>query len=115
MVKEVIIGNGVRITESDDMGIFIHYKSISGKVFGVSLGSTKDTPGHTWAKELLDKYYPPIANQIDHVVMRDAIKLFFNEMVAECSGSDNGIDAVLNDYVTDKALRPFMECYISKI
>ena len=44
-----------------------------------------------------------------------AIELFFNEMVAECSGSDNGVDAVLDDYVTDNALRPFMEYYISKL
>ena len=45
----------------------------------------------------------------------EAIELFFNEMVSECSGMDNGFDAVLNDYVTDEALRPFMEYYLSKL
>ena len=58
---------------------------------------------------------PTVSGHVEPVVMRDAIKLFFNEMVAECSGSDNGVDAVLDDYVTDNALRPFMEYYISKI
>ena len=42
-----------------------------------------------------------------------AIELFFNQMVLECSGTDNGVDAVLDDYVVDNALRPFMEYYIS--
>ena len=46
---------------------------------------------------------------------QEAIRLFFNEMVSECSGTDNGVDAVLDDFVTDNALRPFMENYISKI
>ncbi len=53
--------------------------------------------------------------RVDPVVIRDAIELFFNEMVVECSGSDNGVDAVLDDYVINNKLRPFMEHYISKI
>ena len=55
------------------------------------------------------------SGRVEPVVIRDAIELFFNEMVAECSGSDNGVDAVLDDYVTNNKLRPFMEYYISKI
>lgn len=62
-----------------------------------------------------DEKQPTVASPIEPVVIRDAIKLFFNEMVAECSGSDNGVDAALDDYVTDNALRPFMDYYISKI
>lgn len=43
------------------------------------------------------------------------IRLFFNEMVDECSGTDNGVDAALDDYIVDTALRPFMEYYISRL
>ena len=43
------------------------------------------------------------------------IESFFNKMVAECSGTDNGVDAVLDDYIVDNALRPFMEYYVSKL
>jgi hypothetical protein len=53
MAKEFIVGEGVRITESDDMGIFIHFESISGNQTGQFLGNTSDTPGHKWASELL--------------------------------------------------------------
>ena len=52
-MKEIKIGKGIRLTESDDMGIFIHYKSISGNETGMFLGNTDDTPGHKWAEELL--------------------------------------------------------------
>jgi hypothetical protein len=52
--------------------------------------------------------------------MRDKEKIeviegFFSEMISECSGSDNGVDAVLDDYITDNALRPFKDYYISKL
>jgi len=40
---------------------------------------------------------------------------FFNEMVAECSGMDNGFDAVLDDFVVDNALRPFTEYYTKNL
>ena len=53
MAKEFIVGNGVRITESDDMGIFIHFESLSGNQTGQFLGNTNDTAGHLWASELL--------------------------------------------------------------
>jgi len=43
------------------------------------------------------------------------INEFFNEMIAECSGSDNGVDAVLDDFVVDNALRPFTEYYITQL
>lgn len=49
------------------------------------------------------------------VAKQVAVTEFFNEMVAECSGSDNGVDAVLDDYVTDNSLRPFMEYYVRNI
>ena len=53
--KEVKLSHGVKITESEDMGIFIHYKSISGNDTGMFLGNDEDTPGHLWARELLDR------------------------------------------------------------
>jgi hypothetical protein len=53
MAKELTIGKGVRITESDDMGIFIHFESRSGNKTGQFLGNTNHTPGHRWAEELL--------------------------------------------------------------
>jgi len=43
------------------------------------------------------------------------INEFFNEMIAECSGSDNGVDAVLDDFVVDNALRPFTEYYTKNL
>ena len=36
-------------------------------------------------------------------------------MIAECSGSDNGVDAVLDDFVVDNALRPFTEYYTKNL
>lgn len=58
MVKEKKIGHGLRITKSDDMGIFIHYESKTGHQSGMFLGNTDDTPGHRWAAELLEKVIP---------------------------------------------------------
>ncbi len=54
MGKQLDLGNGLRITESEDMGIFIHYKSKSGHECGQSMGNTDDTMGHRWAVELLE-------------------------------------------------------------
>ena len=51
MSKEFIVGNGVRLTESEDMGIFMQFESISGKKSGWCLEEGK--PGHEWAKEIL--------------------------------------------------------------
>lgn len=62
-MKSIDLGNGLRLTESDDMGIFIHYESKSGNHTGMFMGNTDDTPGHRWATELLadvkhgDTYY----------------------------------------------------------
>lgn len=53
-MKQVKLGNGVRITESKDMGIFLHFESLSGHSEGWSLGNTNKTFGHRWASELLD-------------------------------------------------------------
>jgi hypothetical protein len=53
MYKQIDLGNGLRLTESDDMGIFIHYKSKSGHDCGQFMGNTDDTMGHRWATELL--------------------------------------------------------------
>ena len=54
MSKEFLVGNGVKITESEDMGIFIHFMSKSGNSSGYFLGNTKETPGHLWASEILE-------------------------------------------------------------
>ncbi len=51
--KEIDLGNGLRLTESYDMGIFIQYESKSGNQSGMFMGNTDDTPGHKWATELL--------------------------------------------------------------
>ena len=53
--KEIDLGNGLRLTESYDMGIFIHYESLSGNKTGMFMGNTNETPGHKWASELLEK------------------------------------------------------------
>lgn len=50
--EKIIIGKGVSITKSDDMGIYIHYESLSGGHSTMFLGNTDDTPGHRWAEEL---------------------------------------------------------------
>lgn len=46
---------------------------------------------------------------------KQLIEKFFNEMVSECSGTDNGVDAVLDAYVVDNALRPFKDYYLTKL
>lgn len=51
--KEIDLGNGLRLTESYDMGMFLHFESLSGHQCGVFLGNTEDTMGHKWAAELL--------------------------------------------------------------
>lgn len=51
--KEIDLGNGLRLTESYDMGIFLHFESASGHQSGVFMGNTDDCPGHKWATELL--------------------------------------------------------------
>jgi len=68
---------------------------------------------------LLPTQYPntrrPGANMINSKLKAQIINEFFNEMIAECSGSDNGGDAVLDDFVVDNALRPFTEYYITQL
>jgi hypothetical protein len=54
MGKEIKLGNGLRLTESEDMGMFMHYESKSGNHTGIFMGNTDDTPGHKWAAELLE-------------------------------------------------------------
>ena len=49
--KEIDLGSGLRLTESDDMGIFLHYKNISGKESGERID--KNSRGYDWAVELL--------------------------------------------------------------
>lgn len=52
-LKEINLGNGLRLTESDDMGIFLHYKSVSGQESGECIN--KNSRGYAWATELLNK------------------------------------------------------------
>lgn len=51
--KEIDLGNGLRLTESHDMGIFLHFKSESGNQKGKAI--TPASIGYTWATELLAK------------------------------------------------------------
>lgn len=51
--QNIDLGNGLRITISQDMGMFIHFESKSGHESGMFLGNTHETPGHVWASELL--------------------------------------------------------------
>ena len=53
--KDIKLGNGLRLTESNDMGIFIHYKSESGSDSGSAINSSDI--GYLWATELLSKVY----------------------------------------------------------
>jgi hypothetical protein len=43
------------------------------------------------------------------------IERFFNTMVIEFSGTDNGHDVIIDDYSVDNGLRPFMEHYIKNM
>ena len=52
--KEIHLGNGLRLTESSDMGIFLHYKTKSGKSSGEKISNV----GYDWAVELLSNDEP---------------------------------------------------------
>lgn len=56
MYKKIDLGNGLRLTQSDDMGIFLHFRSKSGNESGMKL-STGDSvqPGLNWASEILSE------------------------------------------------------------
>ncbi|MEE8299475.1 MAG: hypothetical protein V3R67_08875 [Thermodesulfobacteriota bacterium] len=54
MSKERKLSHGLRLTESEDMGIFMHYESKSGNHSGMFMGNTDDMPGHRWAREILE-------------------------------------------------------------
>ena len=49
--RGVILGCGLRLTQSSDMGIFLHYKSDSGKESGEAIKAGH--AGYVWATELL--------------------------------------------------------------
>jgi hypothetical protein len=49
--REIDLGSGLRLTESNDMGIFLHYKSISGKESGERID--KNSKAYAWVVELL--------------------------------------------------------------
>ena len=41
-----------------------------------------------------------------------AITEFFESMISELSGTDDGCDVTLDDYTVEKGLRPYFEYYI---
>jgi hypothetical protein len=43
------------------------------------------------------------------------IRKFFASMVCECTGSDNGVDPVLDDYLVENLLEPYMNYYIEQL
>lgn len=45
----------------------------------------------------------------------DAVTEFFEYMVNEGSGSDNGVDPTLDDFLVDGLLRPLYDHHISKL
>ena len=45
----------------------------------------------------------------------DAVTEFFKYMVNEGSGSDNGVDPTLDDFLVDGLLKPIFEHHISKL
>lgn len=55
MSKRIDIGKGVYITDSEDMGMFIHFESLAGHQSGVFLGNDESNPGFQWAKELFEE------------------------------------------------------------
>lgn len=54
--KEIDLGGGLRLTESEDMGIFLHFKTKEGNCTGQSLSI--GTAGYRWAVELLEDVDP---------------------------------------------------------
>ena len=57
MYKQIDLGNGLRLTQSDpkDMGIFLHFKAPkSGFQCGIRLDGHDMDNGSTWAKEMLE-------------------------------------------------------------
>ena len=54
MYKQFNLGNGLRLTQSDDMGIFLHFKTQDGKESGLTLDRHDGlNPGKVWAEEIL--------------------------------------------------------------
>ena len=51
--REVNAGNGLRVTESDDMGIFLHFENKAGKQSGMKIDVNNFL--YQWALELLDE------------------------------------------------------------
>ena len=52
-IKEIDLGNGLRITKSSDMGVFMHFKSAEGFESGKSIKS--GSLEYSWAVGLLNK------------------------------------------------------------
>lgn len=51
-MKTLELGHGLKLTESEDMGIFLHFKTNGGLSSGMSLDQGLRV-GLRWAKELL--------------------------------------------------------------
>ena len=54
---------------------------------------------------------PTVSNPVEAVVISE-INKFFDAMVAEFSGTDNGVDFVLDEYDVENGLQPFIEHYL---
>jgi len=53
-MKKLELGNGLKLTESDDMGVFLHFKTKDGNSSGMSLEQGPICVGLRWAQELLE-------------------------------------------------------------
>jgi hypothetical protein len=53
MKRELKISHGLNITESDDMGVFLHFEKKDGSRCGISLNELNTAK--EWAQELLDE------------------------------------------------------------
>ena len=56
MYKQIKLDNGLRLTQSNDMGIFLHFTTRNGEhKGGICLdGNPKMAPGKKWALEILE-------------------------------------------------------------
>lgn len=101
--------------EQQALDLIAENEKLASQVTGYQKRVCSMCDGHGMIGNCLDSIDCPDCVALDNKVKADAIDEFFKYMIGECLGSDNGVDAVLDDYLNDNLLTPVKNHYVDKL
>jgi len=84
MCKQIKISNGLRLTQSDDMGIFLHFSTSDGRASGINLSPDSEiNHPYVWAVEQLTTRMGFNDKDMLEIALKK-LSLAFDSFVADC-------------------------------